>query len=84
MPYNDHKIIRRFTKMYKTKERFTDALINHPSVNMMQNKNPKMARLTLNAYWVYYRELSQVERGNVKIENFVHSYVSKRIYEDLL
>ena len=58
-------------------------MMNHPEINIMQKENPRMARLTLDAYWKYYRELSRIERGSKKVEDFVHGYVSKHIYENM-
>lgn len=83
MKTSDHKIFRKFANLYKTQDKFTEAMMNHPDIHIMQRQNPKMARLTLDAYWVYYRDLSPIERSSKKVENFVHGYVSKRIYEDL-
>ena len=83
MSRNDKMIFKKFARLYKTQEKFTDAMMTHPDINMMQRKNPKMARLTLEAYWKYYRDLSSVERGSRKVKDFVHGYVSKNIYENL-
>ena len=79
----DEKIFRKFAKLYSSQDKFTDAMMNHPDIHLMQKRNPKMAQLTLDAYWKYFRELSDAERGSKKVSQFVHAYVSKHIYEDL-
>ena len=83
MPTKDEKIFKKFANLYSSQDKFTEAMINHPDINIMQKRNPKMAKLTLDGYWKYYRELSQAERSSKKVSDFVHAYVSKHIYEDL-
>ena len=52
-------------------------------MNVLPQCNEHMARVTLEAYWVYYTELSQIERSNRDVTRFVHGYVSKNIQDKL-
>ena len=51
MPTKDEKIFKKFATLYSSQDKFTEAMINHPDIDIMQKRNPKMAKLTLDGYW---------------------------------
>ena len=52
-------------------------------MNVLPQCNEPMARMTLEAYWVYYTELTDSERRMRDVTRFVHGYVSKNIQDKL-
>ena len=52
-------------------------------MKVLPNVNEPMAIMTLEAYWVYYAELSPMERSMRDVTRFVHGYVSKNIQDKL-
>jgi hypothetical protein len=53
------------------------------AMNVLPRTNEHMSRLTLEAYWVYYTELTDSERRIRDVTRFVHGYVSKNIQDKL-
>ena len=80
MAKNDFKIFKKQARLSKTKEKYIDVLL---AMNVLPNVNEPMARMTLEAYWVYYTELSDSERRMRDVTRFVHGYVSKNIQDKL-
>lgn len=80
MPKNNFHIFKKQARLSKTKEKYIDVLL---AMNVLPQCNEHMARVTLEAYWVYYTELSQIERSNRDVTRFVHGYVSKNIQDKL-
>ena len=52
-------------------------------MKVLPSVNEPMAIMTLEAYWVYYAELSAMERSMRDVTRFVHGYVSKNIQDKL-
>ena len=80
MPKNNFHIFKKQARLSKTKEKYIDVLL---AMNVLPNVNEPMARMTLEAYWVYYTELSDSERRMRDVSRFVHGYVSKNIQDKL-
>ena len=80
MAKNDFKIFKKQARLSKTKEKYIDVLL---AMNVLPNVNEPMARMTLEAYWVYYTELTDSERRMRDVTRFVHGYVSKNIQDKL-
>ena len=80
MPKNNFQIFKKQARLSKTKEKYIDVLL---AMNVLPNVNEPMARMTLEAYWVYYTELSDSERRMRDVSRFVHGYVSKNIQDKL-
>jgi hypothetical protein len=80
MPKNNFHIFKKQARLSKTKEKYIDVLL---AMNVLPNVNEPMARMTLEAYWVYYTELSDSERRMRDVTRFVHGYVSKNIQDKL-
>jgi hypothetical protein len=80
MTRNDFKIFRKYATICKTKERYIEVLL---AMKVLTNVNEPMAIMTLEAYWVYYAELSPMERSMRDVTRFVHGYVSKNIQDKL-
>jgi len=80
MPKNNFHIFKKQARLSKTKEKYIDVLL---AMNVLPNVNEPMARMTLEAYWVYYTELSDSERRMRNVTRFVHGYVSKNIQDKL-
>jgi hypothetical protein len=80
MKNNDFKIFRKYATICKTKERYIEVLLG---MKVLTNVNEPMAIMTLEAYWVYYAELSPMERSMRDVTRFVHGYVSKNIQDKL-
>ena len=53
------------------------------AMNVLPNVNEPMARMTLEAYWIYYTELDDSERRMRDVSRFVHGYVSTNIQNKL-
>ena len=80
MRNNDFKIFKKYASTCKTKERYIEVLL---AMKVLPNVNEPMARMTLEAYYVYYSELSPMERSMRDVTRFVHGYVSKNIQDKL-
>ena len=80
MPKNNFHIFKKQARLSKTKEKYIDVLL---AMNVLPNVNEPMARMTLEAYWVYYTELTDSERRMRDVTRFVHGYVSKNIQDKL-
>jgi|TARA_R100001460_G_scaffold93072_2_gene134971 hypothetical protein len=80
MPKNNFHIFKKQARLSKTKEKYIDVLL---AMNVLPNVNEPMARMTLEAYWVYYTELTDSERRMRDVSRFVHGYVSKNIQDKL-
>ena len=80
MRNNDFKIFKKYASICKTKERYIEVLL---SLKVLPSVNEPMARMTLEAYWVYYAELDSSERSMRDVTRFVHGYVSKNIQDKL-
>jgi len=80
MAKTDFKIFKKQARLSKTKERYIEVLL---AFKVLPNVNEPMARMTLEAYWVYYTELSDTERRMRDVTRFVHGYVSKNIQDKL-
>jgi len=80
MPKNNFQIFKKQARLSKTKEKYIDVLL---AMNVLPNVNEPMARMTLEAYWVYYTELTDSERRMRDVSRFVHGYVSKNIQDKL-
>ena len=80
MRNNDFKIFKKYASICKTKERYIEVLL---AMKVLPNVNEPMARMTLEAYWVYYAELDASERSMRDVTRFVHGYVSKNIQDKL-
>jgi len=74
------KIFKKQARLSKTKEKYIDVLL---AMNALPQCNEPMARMTLEAYWVYYTELTDSERSMRDVTRFVHGYVSKNIQDKL-
>ena len=81
MPKNNFHIFKKQARLSKTKEKYIDVLL---AMNVLPQCNEPMARMTLEAYWVYYTELSASERRMRDVTRFVHGYVSKTIQDKLV
>tara|TARA_R100001443_G_scaffold2676_6_gene8779 strand:- start:881 stop:1129 length:249 start_codon:yes stop_codon:yes gene_type:complete len=80
MAKNNFHIFKKQARLSKTKEKYIDVLL---AMNVLPNVNEPMARMTLEAYWVYYTELTDSERRMRDVTRFVHGYVSKNIQDKL-
>ena len=80
MKNNDFKIFKKYASICKTKERYIEVLL---SLKVLPSVNEPMAKMTLEAYYVYYSELSPMERSMRDVTRFVHGYVSKNIQDKL-
>jgi len=80
MRNNDFKIFKKYANTCKTKERYIEVLL---AMKVLPNVNEPMARMTLEAYYVYYAELDASERSMRDVTRFVHGYVSKNIQDKL-
>ena len=80
MPNNNFHIFKKQARLSKTKEKYIDVLL---AMNVLPNVNEPMARMTLEAYWVYYTELDDTERRMRDVSRFVHGYVSTNIQNKL-
>ena len=80
MAKNNFHIFKKQARLSKTKEKYIDVLL---AMNVLPNVNEPMARMTLEAYWVYYTELTDSERRMRDVSRFVHGYVSKNIQDKL-
>ena len=80
MTKNDFKIFKKYATICKTKERYIEVLLG---MKVLPNVNEPMARMTLEAYYVYYTELDATERSMRDVTRFVHGYVSTRIQDKL-
>ena len=80
MAKNDFQVFKKQARLCKTKERYIEVLL---AFKVLPNVNEPMARMTLEAYWVYYTELSDSERRMRDVTRFVHGYVSKNIQDKL-
>jgi hypothetical protein len=80
MPKNNFHIFKKQARLSKTKEKYIDVLL---AMNVLPNVNEPMAKMTLEAYWVYYTELDDTERSMRDVSRFVHGYVSTNIQNKL-
>jgi len=80
MPKNNFHIFKKQARLSKTKEKYIDVLL---AMNVLPNVNEPMARMTLEAYWIYYTELDDTERRMRDVSRFVHGYVSTNIQNKL-
>tara|TARA_R110000796_G_scaffold158873_1_gene275480 strand:- start:202 stop:450 length:249 start_codon:yes stop_codon:yes gene_type:complete len=80
MPKNNFHIFKKQARLSKTKEKYIDVLL---AMNVLPNVNEPMARMTLEAYWIYYTELDDSERRMRDVSRFVHGYVSTNIQNKL-
>ena len=80
MRNNNFKIFKKYASICKTKERYIEVLL---AMKVLPNVNEPMARMTLEAYYVYYVELDASERSMRDVTRFVHGYVSKNIQDKL-
>jgi len=80
MAKNNFHIFKKQARLSKTKEKYIDVLL---AMNVLPNVNEPMARMTLEAYWIYYTELDDSERRMRDVSRFVHGYVSKNIQDKL-
>jgi|TARA_R110000851_G_scaffold136022_1_gene271637 hypothetical protein len=77
---NPIAILKRYAKVYKTKEKYITYM---QKMDLIPSTTQRMTELTLEAYWVYFNDLEQIEkemRGG-DISTFIHGYVSKKIHE---
>tara|TARA_R110000782_G_scaffold105433_1_gene193427 strand:+ start:8 stop:256 length:249 start_codon:yes stop_codon:yes gene_type:complete len=80
MTKNDFQIFKKYARTCKTKEKYIEVLL---SLKVLPSTNEPMARMTLEAYYVYYAELDATERSMRDVTRFVHGYVSTRIQDKL-
>ena len=80
MAKNNFHIFKKQARLSKTKEKYIDVLL---AMNVLPNVNEPMARMTLEAYWIYYTELDDSERRMRDVSRFVHGYVSTNIQNKL-
>jgi hypothetical protein len=80
MTKNDFQIFKKYARTCKTKEKYIEVLL---SLKVLPSTNEPMARMTLEAYYVYYAELDATERSMRDVTRFVHGYVSKNIQDKL-
>jgi len=80
MAKNDFQILKKYARTCKTKEKYIEIMM---AMNVLPRTNEHMSRLTLEAYYVYYKELSDSERRMRDVTRFVHGYVSKNIQDKL-
>ena len=80
MAKNDFHILKKYACTCKTMEKYIEIMM---AMNVLPRTNEHMSRLTLEAYYVYYKELSDSERRMRDVTRFVHGYVSKNIQDKL-
>lgn len=80
MPKNKFNIFKKYANSCKTKESFIKVM---KAMNVLPRGSEHMIDVTLEAYWVYYKELDDSERRMRDVSLFVHGYVSKHIQDKL-
>tara|TARA_R100000234_G_scaffold1522_1_gene1330 strand:+ start:399 stop:653 length:255 start_codon:yes stop_codon:yes gene_type:complete len=78
-PLTDRKLLEKYAKLYNTKEKYMEAVSNLPTISSILKSNSKMAKLTLEGYWVYFNDLSYGEKMGNNAETFVQGYVIRNM-----
>jgi len=79
MTNRDAMLLRKYARSYKTKESFVNSVKQMPFMKNLNNE--RMVELSLEGYWIFFKELTDMERIGRSAEKFVHGYVSKKIHE---
>ena len=75
---NPIAVLKKYAKFYKTKEKY----INHmKKMDLVPHSSERMTEVILEGYWIYFKEMSQLERDMKDISHFIHGYVSKNIHD---